>query len=125
LNGQFSFPKSERIVSQKLIDELFSKSGSHSLVAFPVRAVYKPLSPSTLHLPPSTLLVSVPKKHFKHAVDRNRVKRQLREAYRHHKHLLDGKQLAVAFIWLCDAHFPSTEVDRRIKSLLTRIAEKA
>ena len=139
VNGQFSFPKSERIVSQKLIDELFSKSGSHSLVAFPVRAVFKEMETSTLspsetaektlisHLSSLTsqLLLSVPKKRFKHAVDRNRVKRQLREAYRHHKHLLDGKHVAVAFIWLTDAHFPSSVVEQRVKSLLTRIAEKS
>ena len=72
----------------------------------------------------SQLLLSVPKKRFKHAVDRNRVKRQLREAYRHHKHLLDGKHMAVAFVWLTDAHFPSSVVEQRVKSLLTRIAEK-
>ena len=37
------------------------------------------------------LLISVPKKRFKHAVDRNRVKRQVREAYRKNKSLLEGK----------------------------------
>jgi len=110
------FRKSERLVSQKLIDELFSKSGSHSMVAFPLRAVYT-LHPTTLKdqslkfLRPCgskrpkverkvqtskfkdqssniKILISVPKKRFKHAVDRNRVKRQIREAYRHNKQLL-------------------------------------
>jgi len=103
------FRKSERLVSQKLINELFSKSGSHSMVAFPLRAVYT-LHPTTLKdqslkfLRPCgskrpkverkvqssniKILISVPKKRFKHAVDRNRVKRQIREAYRHNKQLL-------------------------------------
>ena len=73
--------------------------------------------------------MSVPKKRFKHAVDRNRVKRQLREAYRHHRHLLtdsmaEGLSLSIAFIWLTDAHFPSETVDHRVSSLLRRIAAK-
>ena len=71
----------------------------------------------------------MPKKRFKHAVDRNRIKRQLREAYRHHRHLLtdsmaEGQSLSIAFIWLTDAHFPSETVDHRVSSLLRRIAAK-
>ena len=125
----YSFKKCERIVSQKEIDLLFSDKGSHSLVAFPVRAVYR----ITSNIKPQTsnikLLLSVPKKRFKHAVDRNRVKRQLREAYRHHRHLLtdsmaEGLSLSIAFIWLTDAHFPSETVDHRVSSLLRRIAAK-
>ena len=65
----------------------------------------------------------MPKKRFKHAVDRNRVKRQLREAYRRNKHLLDGRSVAIAFIWLTDAHFPSDVVDQRVRSLLIRISK--
>ena len=73
--------------------------------------------------------MSVPKKRFKHAVDRNRVKRQLREAYRHHRHLLadrmgENQSLSVAFIWLSDTHFPSETVDHHVSSLLRRIAGK-
>ena len=139
----YSFKKCERIVSQKEIDLLFSDKGSHSLVAFPVRAVYrittdiKPqtsnfkLQTSNLKLQTSNikLLLSVPKKRFKHAVDRNRIKRQLREAYRHHRHLLtdsmaEGRSLSIAFIWLTDAHFRSETVDHRVSSLLRRIAAK-
>ena len=74
---------------------------------------------------PTQVLVSVPKRHLRHAVDRNRVKRQLREAYRHHKDLLpEGQSLALAFIWQTDQCMPSAEVDSRMKNLLERIARK-
>ena len=130
LNSDFTFRKAERIVSQKIIDDLFSGTGSHSLVAFPIRAVYKTHpSPSTLHTSPSTILVSVPKRRFHHAVDRNRVKRQLREAYRHYKYLLTDRlpadqSLSIAFIWQSDAHFPSAVIDKRVQNLLKRIADR-
>ena len=123
------FTKSERIVSQKLIDSLFTSGQSHSLAAFPLRAVYALRQQPSL--PPAEasvqLLLSVPKRKFKHAVDRNRVKRQLREAYRTHKHLLtaavpEGHQVALAFVWLSDRHFASADVEHRVCSLLTRIA---
>ena len=127
MNTDFKFKKAERIVSKKTIDDLFSGTGSQSLVAFPIRAVYKTYV-STLHLPPSTFLVSVPKRRFKHAVDRNRIKRQVREAYRHHKSVVvdrlpQGQTLSIAFIWLSDDHFPSAVIDKRIQSLLKRIAD--
>ena len=120
------FKKRERLVSQRLIDTLFA--GSHSMAAFPLRAVYINKE-RTSHDAPVQLLVSVPKKRFHHAVDRNRVKRQLREAYRHHKNLLTqalpaDRQLLLAFVWLSDRHMPSNEIDKRVVSLMQRIAEK-
>jgi ribonuclease P protein component len=53
----------------------------------------------------------------------------VREAYRHHKQLLynkveEGKQLLVAFVWLSDKHMPSSEVEKKIKMLLEKIAAK-
>ena len=125
------FPKQERLVSRKLIDELFNSGQSYSLTAFPLRAVYM-LTPqtSTLNSQLSTfnsqILFSVPKRHFKHAVDRNHIKRQLREAFRKNKQPLydsvpQGQQLVMAFVWLSDRHLLSDDVEKRVKSLLHRI----
>jgi ribonuclease P protein component len=60
-------------------------------------------------------------------VDRNRVKRQLREAYRLNKHLLHSKEndkgMDIAFIWLTDQHKPSQLVATKMISLLGKIAQ--
>jgi len=82
-----TFRKQERIVSKQLIETLFGKGSSQSLAAYPLRAVYMQTEHQEGHAPVQ-ILISVPKKRFKHAVDRNRVKRQVREAYRCHKQLL-------------------------------------
>lgn len=123
-----TFRKKERIVSNLLIETLFEKGNSQSLVAYPLRAVFLKTERQQGHAPVQ-ILISVPKKRFKHAVDRNRVKRQIREAYRHHKQLLsdcisDDQELLIAFIWLSDSHCPSNEVEKRMISLLQRIAKK-
>jgi ribonuclease P protein component len=123
-----TFRKQERIVSNLLIETLFEKGDSQSLAAYPLRAVFLKTERHQGHAPVQ-ILISVPKKRFKHAVDRNRVKRQIREAYRHHKQLLsdcisDDQELLIAFIWLSDSHCPSTEVEKRLVSLLQRIAKK-
>lgn len=122
------FPKREHIVSTRLIETLFG-SGSQSMAAYPLRAVFR-LAPRQLSGVPVQVLLSVPKKRFKHAVDRNRVKRQVREAYRCHKQLLsdsvvEGKELLIAFIWLSDRHCPTEEVEKRVVSILQRIAKKS
>lgn len=122
------FQKRERIVSRKLMDELFDGNHSHAVVAFPLKAVYLAKEHPDGQVPVE-VLISVSKRHFKHAVDRNRVKRQVREAYRKQKQLLteqvgEGMMVAVAFIWMSDQHFSSAEVDSRVKHLLTRIAKK-
>ena len=124
-----TFRKQERIVSGKLIETLFGKVSSQSLAAYPLRVVYMQTEHQEGHAPVQ-ILISVPKKRFKHAVDRNRVKRQVREAYRRNKQLLsdsvvEGKELLIAFIWLSDRHCPSEEVEKRIVSILQRIAKKS
>jgi ribonuclease P protein component len=73
------------------------------------------------------MLISVPKRFFKHAVDRNRVKRQVREAYRTQQALLAlpaDTTLAIAFIWLDNKHHTSQEVTAKVRNLLQRITEK-
>ncbi len=94
-----SFPKAEKLVSNALIDSLFDK-GSHSIVSYPLRLVYNVMSEEkikqlTIDSRPAAsvqVLVSVPKRCFKRAVKRNRVKRQIRDAYRRHKEQVSVKE---------------------------------
>ena len=123
-----TFRKRERMVSQRLIDDLFAGGSSRSVAAFPLRAVYK-LCERNDHDEPLQMLISVPKKHFHHAVDRNRVKRQVREAWRHHKQLLaealaSDKQLLIAFVWLSDTFLSTQEVEERVTGIVKRLQEK-
>ena len=116
------------MVSQKLVETLFNGGNSHSVAVFPLRAVYAKTNRQEDDAPVQ-LLISVAKKRFHHAVDRNRVKRQIREAYRHHKDILYAalpatEQLLLAYVWLADRHMSSAEVESRIVKLMQRIAEK-
>ena len=123
-----TFRKRERMVSNLLIEALFDNGRSRSVSAFPLRAVFR-TTERREGSAPVQVLISVPKKRFRHAVDRNRVKRQIREAYRHHKELLwqqipDDKMMLLGFVWLSDRHSPTAEVEKRIVSILQRIAVK-
>jgi ribonuclease P protein component len=121
--------KRERLSGHKQIDALFG-GGSQSVTVYPIRAIYR-LSECSPGLPLVRIMTSVPKRHFKHAVDRNRVKRQLRESYRHQKQLLfkamqdhTGQELLLAFIWLSDHHEQSVKIAQRMSVILQRIRER-
>ncbi|MEC4003575.1 ribonuclease P protein component [Flavobacterium sp. SUN052] len=93
----FSYPKNEKLKSRKVIDTLFSEGKSVS--KFPLRLVYAPIIDSDEKL---KFGVSVSKKHFKNAVDRNYFKRVLRECYRLNKHLIHenlDKPYAIMFFY--------------------------
>lgn len=115
-----TLPKAERLHSKKLIGGLFGGGGSKSMSAFPLRVVCRPTGGGDV----TQVLVSVPKRCLHRANKRNRVKRQVREAYRRHKETVAGLGLAIAFIWLDGTLWPSDVVERRVSGLLERIREK-
>lgn len=105
------------------------------MAAFPLRAVFMRLNKeddtrNCGALPPVSILISVPKKRFRHAVDRNRVKRLVRETYRTHKHMLweplQGKdyRVIVAFVCITDTLPSFRLVKKSTVKILTRIAEQ-
>ena len=97
-----SYSAKEKLKSRKLLDQLFTKGRSFSV--FPVKVFYMPLPATADH--PVKAGVGVSAKHFRKAVDRNRIKRLLRECYRLNKQPLYAtvatkqKQLAVFFLYI-------------------------
>lgn len=119
--------KAERLNSKILIGKMFEGGVSKSFSIFPIRIVYMPVEQGEASV---SILVSVSKRRFKRAVKRNRVKRQIREAYRKNKHLLveemerREQRLAVAFIYLSDEFITTAELEDKMKIALSRISEK-
>ena len=134
----YGLKKSERLTSQLVIEKLFA-GGNASMAAFPLRIVYMQMEKDEsgdenngkkVEMPPVSILVSVPKKRFRHAVDRNRMKRLVREAYRLNKHILwntlEGKsfRLAIAFVCITDTLPSFYTVNKSMTKALARIAER-
>ena len=117
--------KVERLDKKKIIEKMFA-GGSRSFSVFPLR-VYLPVEELEAD---ASILISVSKRRFKRAVKRNRVKRQIREAYRVNKHellniLVERKcRLAIAFIYLSDQLVESSIIEDRMRIALVRITEK-
>lgn len=76
-----TFGKSERLCSRNVIDEIFSKGKELRKFPYLLKYIYSPEPAEN----PVQIVVSVPKKRAKSAVDRNRLRRQIKEAYRLNK----------------------------------------
>lgn len=115
--------KPERLHFDKVIGRMF-QDASGSFTVFPLRVVY--LKDRSLGVP-SSILVSVSKRRFKHAVDRNRIKRQIRESFRLEKDDLNtfleahGERLAIAFVYLSSEHTDTEQIHRSVRSSIKRL----
>ena len=100
------FPKSERLTSKKKIEELFK--GGSSVYLYPFRLQYLPGPPADGVRP--EVLFSVSKRYFKRAVDRNTIRRRMREAYRTGRAELLGNippdQVPAVVAWVYTAKEP-------------------
>lgn len=126
-DGMFSFGKEEHLCRRTLIDQLFG-GGAQVLKAWPLRMVYLLVDKKDGGEADLQVLLSVSKRHFKRAVKRNRVKRQLREAIRHHKQdleariaQLEGKQLLVAFAWQANWLLDSDKIESKVEKLMRQL----
>jgi len=114
--------KSERLSSKKQIQELFTEGKSFSAPPFAIR--YRKLSESEASS--HQILVSVAKRNFKKAVDRNRLKRQIREAYRLNMHLLTDipDKYAIAYIYTFKKMMPYKDLENKLIESLYRLQSK-
>ncbi len=95
----FSFPKKERLTSKKQFQQLFEEG--KQVTAFPLRMYYLPIENDSVVK--FKVAVVAPKKHFRSAVKRNRIKRLLRENYRLNKHYIFNNtkgQYALVILYL-------------------------
>ena len=116
---QFTYPKTERLKSKTTIDLLFSQGKSVS--KYPLRLVYVPVDLPEVE--PIKIGVSVSKKHFKKAVDRNYFKRVLRETYRLNKHLLlsSGEQrYAFMLFYQTSERLSFADIEEKTKQLFEK-----
>jgi len=106
----FKFPPSEKLKSRKLIETLFAEG--KNVKSFPLLLVYLPLEHESDAL--FQVGFSVSKRKFKHAVDRNRVKRLMREAYRLNKNNLlekHTKKHILMFIYISNNILTYNEIE--------------
>lgn len=123
-----TFSKEERLCYQKSIDRLFAKG--KSFIAYPLRIVYFVEEESDAEKQFAQLLISVPKRKFKRANKRNRVKRLVREAYRLNKEEYisflreKGLRLEIAFLYLKDELPTYEEIEKSILKAASSLKEK-
>lgn len=119
-----TFKKEERLCNKRLIDSLFHNGSS--FLCYPFKVSWLPSTEPQLF--PAQILFSVPKKRFKRAVDRNLVKRRMREAYRLHKqqHLYDilnnaDKSIVLAVGYIAKDIVPYDLAEKKMLRLLTQL----
>jgi ribonuclease P protein component len=136
LTTHFTFQRHERLKSRKLTESLFKKG--HSFAVFPFRVVYMttatgfeiPEAKSFKHNCPAQMGVGVGARHFKKAVDRNRIKRITREAWRVQKatlyHSLHEKkiQAAVFLIYQSKEKLDHSTISAAIQEVIQKLIRR-
>ena len=120
---KYTLGKEERLKSRKIIGRLYGEG--KSIKVFPLRMVYL----QTMHTSdyPCQVGVSVPKRNFKRAVDRNRIKRLLRESYRLEKYTVysEAKKPYVFMIsYLARDEWKYADIHEKMKKSLLKFTEE-
>jgi len=119
-----TFRKEEKLKKKNLITELFASGKSASV--FPLKMVYL----ENDHESPFKVQagVSVSKRNFKSAVDRNRIKRLMRESYRKNKHLIynddDTKKHILMFIYQAKSEVSYEQMEEKMNELIQKFLKK-
>ena len=117
----FSFKKEERLKSRKVIQQLFSRG--HSFSAYPLRLVWMETEEKAGAFP-VRFTQTVGKKKFPKAVARNRIRRQIREAWRLQKHQLYAElgavehKFAFMVIYTAPENLPSSQIEKGMRKMI-------
>jgi ribonuclease P protein component len=116
--GSFSLPKIERLSKKKSIQELFNKGSSFYL--YPFKVIYLSGSAQSTN----QVIFSVSKRNFKKAVDRNLIKRRMREAYRLNKLLVAGTpKFQIVYIYTAKEALPFAQIQDKMVNTLKRLLQ--
>ncbi|RNI37861.1 ribonuclease P protein component [Hanamia caeni] len=124
MTSRATFKRKEKLKSRKTIQKLFNEGKSFS--NFPIKAIYLPVEKQDFALKAG---FAVSSKNFKKAVERNRVKRLMRESYRVQKNYLSeqlistGQQLVVFFIYTSKELPDYHQVFQQMQIVLERIGK--
>lgn len=131
-----TFPKSERLRHKTLVDNLFAKGTS--IYEFPLRAIWRPLTQEELQasfkvevpdrIAPLQVMITVPKKKRRHAVDRVLMRRRVRECWRLQRRELRRaveqsplRSVSVALVYMSDANLPSAKIAAKMSRIIAKI----
>jgi len=120
---RFTFRKKEKLKSKKLIEQLFEHGNSISL--FPLRMVYSKIEHASNY--PVQAGFSVSRRKFKKAVDRNRIKRLMRESYRKNKHILYQNiedTYILMFTYIDEKEYKYVDIEEKMIHLLKKFLQK-
>lgn len=122
----FTFKKEERVTGERRIETLFDRG--RSFMAYPFKVIF--LENECSVSMPVSVLITVPKKRVRSAVQRNRIKRLIREAYRLNRHLFDRSllrenvRLDIAFVYVKDDNADYAMVEKGVRKALLALGRQ-
>ncbi len=121
-----TFKKEEHLCKNKIIKILFEEGIKFHV--YPFKIIWMDIESDSKY--PARILISVSKRFFKKAVDRNKSKRQIREVYRKNKSLFyeylsrQKKHCVFAILYTDSAFIPFIELERKIIIILQRLIDE-
>ena len=122
--ADFSFSKNEKLKSKKQIELLFKEGNSVSV--YPLKLIFLALEDTKDNQQTKTG-VTVPKRSFKSAVQRNRIKRVLRECYRLNKHIIFNNiegDFTLLFLYLGKETPSYTLLEKKMRELMQKFSDQ-